>query len=776
MTASLLRNSARLGRAPRELRPAARFACGFGLLICASACATPPAGAPPPSAFEPPARLAAPVPDAADRTAAEVARAALLSRPQDAARAARRLAAIDRVLEASGEAPTGLVPAALDLANAARDDERAYRSATQQLLDRDDLDPALRARLEAAERDDPLELARDRLRESWLLEFGRAFNAMAEPLGSSITTFTLAPYRLARSLVNYALELHAREPLPLRERQALAHWKGFLARHPEAPEAEELAPRVRAADWRLQLTQRDRDLRAAERALEKRQHALALVHADRAQRRTPEDRSASQLLDAAAEGLLAEREERRRSVSAEPALDPAVEPAAQRALAVALLGPGGDALAAAEHTAAASGALSDEARFARAVALGERGREDAMWRELGELSGEDPERSGMARHAAALVASPEANPWRSFSRARMAHWLTLASWVAFGPFAGGPRERNLPRPIEWLVDLPSMAESLLSLPVRLVQLPWAPPLGTEPAVARSARAYLARRPAGAHAEQAREWLLDYESGRGNHLAALHLAEGRAGEDAEDLADLREQAAGQWLGAAARERNAALRNGIYREIARDFPATAAGREAGRRARRELEEATPQQVRVSRGFLVENPSVAGPSGLALLPALLDGEPANGELHSDGVVLLGGRVVEVNYLDASGDPDAPPRTERERLEPEAMARVVSVLEETSFRNSLLDADDAIVADANRDSFFERLRLGLSDETDPRASARSSHAYRGMRERYGMVRSRESILPFDLVLRGSLADLSLGAFPRFRTPRETPDSFLYR
>jgi hypothetical protein len=42
--------------------------------------------------------------------------------------------------------------------------------------------------------------------------------------------------------------------------------------------------------------------------------------------------------------------------------------------------------------------------------------------------------------------------------------------------------------------------------------------------------------------------------------------------------------------------------------------------------------------------------------------------------------------------------------------------------------------------------------------------------------VRSRESILPFDLVLRGSLADLSLGAFPRFRTPRETPDSFLYR
>ena len=30
-------------------------------------------------------------------------------------------------------------------------------------------------------------------------------------------------------------------------------------------------------------------------------------------------------------------------------------------------------------------------------------------------------------------------------------------------------------------------------------------------------------------------------------------------------------------------------------------------------------------------------------------------------------------------------------------------------------------------------------------------------------------------LVLRGSLSDLSLGAFPRFREPRETPDAFLY-
>ena len=49
-------------------------------------------------------------------------------------------------------------------------------------------------------------------------------------------------------------------------------------------------------------------------------------------------------------------------------------------------------------------------------------------------------------------------------------------------------------------------------------------------------------------------------------------------------------------------------------------------------------------------------------------------------------------------------------------------------------------------------------------------------VRERYGMVRHRESILPFDLVFQGSFSTLSLGAFPRMRKPKETPDAFLYR
>ena len=747
-------------------------------LVGALAGCTGPAGGPRGSAFERGTGFAAVVPDVADHTAADVARAALLSRPDEAQQAVERLRAIDTVLAADGDRPTGLVPVARDVANAALDDPRAYRAATGDLLERDDLDPALRARLEMEQADDPLLLARQRLHEDWVLEFARAFNRIAEPLGTSVTSFAAAPYRLASSALSYALELHAREPLPLRQRQALAHWKTFLAHNPDAPEAQEIEPRVEDAEWRLQRTWHERELAMAERSLEAGDSRLAFVHADRALRAEPEDADAIGLRAEAMQQLLAERRESERSVASESDLDPAADASEQRELAVALLTSRGapQDLAHATDSGAGSGALDDERRFAHALALGQAGQEDAMWSELEDLASADPESSNMARHAAALIASPAANPHGAFVATRSAQRWRTAREVVLGPFSEGPRDRGLWRPFEWLVDLPQMAETLTSLPLRLLELPWKPTDDGQRAVASQARAYLARRPEGEHAEETRGWLEDYESGRGNWLGALPLATQRTDASADEIAELREKAARQWLDGAERERDLALRNGMYRELARDLPETAAAREAGRRARNEAEQTTPQYVRLSRGFLEENPQLAGPECLDLRPELLDRDPANGELHPQGVVLLGGDGIEVNYVARSGDPDDAPRPVRERLAPDEMARIVSALEETSFRNSLLDADDAIVADADRDAFFERLRLGLAEEPDARPSARSSYAYRGLRERYGMVRSRESILPFDLVLQGSLTDLRLGAFPRIRVPRETPDSFLYR
>ncbi len=121
-------------------------------------------------------------PDAADRTAVALARSALLSNPQQAASALARLESIEIVLASFDEKPTGLMPVAIELRNTTLDDPPAYRRATKRLLERDDLEPAMRTRLELYQHDSPLELASDRIVDAWQVDFGMAFNALAEPI------------------------------------------------------------------------------------------------------------------------------------------------------------------------------------------------------------------------------------------------------------------------------------------------------------------------------------------------------------------------------------------------------------------------------------------------------------------------------------------------------------------------------------------------------------------------------------------------------------------
>jgi len=744
--------------------------------LAASACRTPTAA--PTTALAPESRFAPRVPHVADERAAELASAALASHREEARREMERIAAVDRILVATGEEPSGLAPVARDLVNATLDDPRAYRRASEELLDDGDPGPALTRRLEEAVRDDELRLADARLRDAWLLEFGQAFNAVAEPIGKSIMNTTMAPYRLGRSLLHLLLLRHMQEPLPLQRRQALHHWKRFVDRHPDAPEADEVLGRIADAQKRWNQTHRERYLRAAREALDAGQVRLALVHADRALSYAPEDPEASGLRDEAARRLLTQREQRGRSERVAPAPGHEVAPASGRDLVYALLLPERDpgAVSRAFLAADPEGHLADEARFAKALAQGEAGREDAMWEELADLALRDPAASNMARHAAALRRDPRQNPYAAFTAARRRARTQKALWVLVGPFARGARDFHLPRPLEWLIDLPSLVESVGAAPMRLIQLPWAPTHPAERVTATWARQYLARHPDGEHAESVRAWLLDYEEDRGNHLAAVEIAAERPDTDPEDLAELREKAALQGLRAARRQDRLDTRHSMLRRVAREFPETEAGRRAGYLAREEFEEATPHHIRVSRGFLLENPEVAGPAGLDLVPGLLDERVENGELHPLGVALVGGTTMAFYYVGESGDPDDPPHTAYEDLSEARLARFVAKLEETQLHNALVDPDDAFETDAQRDRFFEKARLGLADEVDPRATARASYTYLGIRERYGLVRAREPLLPFDLVIQGSLTDFSIGAFPRIRPPKKTPDAFLYR
>ena len=750
--------------------PLALLALGLAAAGCASPAATPRT-----PLVERDPSFSVRVPDVADHTAAELAAAALAGDPQQTALALRRLQAIDTVLLASDEPATGLAPVSHDLVNATLGDGRAYRSATLDLLERDDLDPATHERLAQATLDDPLVAANERIRDARMLEFGRAFNALAEPIANSVLTLSLAPYRLARSLVEYSVALWQQDALSLQRRQALAHWKEFIRRYPDAPEVAELQPQVEAAEAQFKQTQRDQALRVADRALARGDVRTALVFSDRALRIMPEDPASLERRDEAAAGLLALRANQQLSLTAAPAAPAAAD---VRPLAIALLLPSGpiEATAGELLTGDPEGPLADEARFSLAIAHGEAGQEDPAWDEFEALAGEDPSRSNMARHALAIAHDPRSNAWAAFREARWRDRRNRAVWVLIGPFYGGVRDMKLPEPLEWMFEAPSIAQTLMSSPLRLLELPWLGALPSTPAVAVAAQDYLARHPDGAHADAVREWLVGYEGERGNWIGALAVAQTAQAADLAELDRMRKLAAAQALEASAHEQNRSMRVGMLRMIGERFDGTPAAVVAGQRLRDEIQIASAQRIRISRGFLLENPRVAGPHGLALAPGLLDGDPRNGELHPEGVVLLGGRQLEICMIADDGNEDSPPRRQQQSISPAHLARLVSEVEEADLHNSLVDSDDSFAPNAQRDVFFERARLGLADDVDVRSTASSQYAYTGMRERYGVVRGRESILPFELVLKGSLTDLSLGAMPRMKAPPETPDAILYK
>jgi hypothetical protein len=622
-------------------------------------------------------------------------------------------------------------------------------------------------------KDDPLALADARLRDARSGRIARTFNALARAVGTSFSSPVLLVYRVTMTALGFGLEERRQDPLSPPERQALEYWKSFVEQNPDAPEAAALLSEIDEAQGLWLETQRRRNVLRARQALEAGRPDAARAYAERALRYAPEDPAAARVRNQAEQQLAIEWENRRRSLEASAA---AADPGLERPLALALLAAHSNLAGAAQRLAEATpgGPLADEAAFASALAASDSGRERASWKQLEALADESEADSNMARHADAWLSSPEQNPYGAFRRAN--RQITWQHWrmLPFGALADGAPDIGLPRPVEWIAALPSLPGVVFGLPARLIRFPFDTPDRRVPAVL--ARRYLERFPNGEEAKAQREWLLDYEQKRGNRVAALRIAESAPAPDLTLLMRLREEAAQQALEAARKERRIEVRVPLLQEVASQFPGTQGALEAGEDVRKEMKRVGEQQIRVSKGFLLENPNVAGRDGLALRPELLDGDLANGELHPDGLTLIGADAIELSFVAASGRTSDEPLLRRERVGKERLARFVAQLEQSSEQIARTDRDLRFEPDARRDQYFERARLGIADSVDVRPTARSNYEYIGLRERYGVVRGRESILPAEIVLQGSFTDFGLGAFPRLRLPKPTPDEVLYR
>jgi len=739
----------------------------FAAFGCTTAGA-PPVGDP----MEAAPRLSAPLPDEAERAARDVALALWRNDANAAARAAERLEAIDAAHRSAGEPHSGLAGAARDAETALLPAGPARRAAQLRVLERDDLAAELASRIREDVADDPLLLASKRLREDRVIRWGGAANEVSEGIGGSIATPLFLPIRLTQSLVRVALDLHDEETLTTRERQALKHWKDYVETNPTAPEAAELIEKIERAQLRWGEMQAERATRQGEAALAQREPILAAFLAERALRYRSEDRAASELHERAVAAGRTWNENRARTLAVADAVTPLSD--AEWRLARALLDPRADLAAAAQPLLAADvrAHTREVAALAIALAAREAGREDEFWEQLEAIEAAASRESTVSRHAAAMLRDYDANPYRAFRRARAQKTKENAQQVLFGPLVRGARDHDLPRAVEWLVEIPTLTSVVLGLPSRLLTHPYG--RSEKRAAAALARRYLELSPSGQHAQEVRSWLREYEGGRGNAVAAASLAEGASDVDEKERAKLREEAAEQLIAAAERERSRSGHVQLLARAADMYPETKGAQQARERARKEIERATPQRIQVSRQYLVENPEVAGPRGFALQPGLLDEIYSNGELHTEGVGLIGGRWIELSYVGREGK-DGEAELQRVEVSDAHLARIAATLEESAFRRTRVDRDATFAQDAGRETFFERARLGIADETN-RSSGDSQFEFRGMREMYGIVRGRESILPVELVIQSGLEDFGFGAFPRIRMPRETPDQILYR
>ena len=757
-----------------------------------------------------PMALSEPVPATElDHAVAQLAEAALAGSPEQLDAALARIEEIyddEEIEKARSEgrhAMEGLVPLAIDLRNSSLSDPVAYREAAGELLASRSLDPdpALQARLEQAVADDPLALASERTRDHWQILWASTFNTLVEPVGGSLMWgLAVAPFRLATRLTHYAAAMYSRPEMSLQERQALAHRQRYVLQHPDAPDAEAVRRRAEEGQENLDEMHAEHYIESAEASLDSRRYRLAELQANRALGIDPADEDASTLRSIARQRRDHVAELRERGVQAAEAApaDLALLPVLEALLTSSNLAQTSFARAAGAEKAGRrdraklehlvdelrllqavdpNGKLADEVVYVLALAQYDLGFEDESWKKLRELGSEDPLDSNMQRHAQALLEDPWQNTYGNFARQQQRANSKAIGFRLFGGYSLGRLYPDLPVGLSFLIELPAVAQTLIMAPVRLIFGLWDPPgqdFDRAPAIV--GYRYLTRSPEGQHTREVAAWLYGYETDRENWVAALRLHDLQSAPDPVERLELAERAASQQLAAAQRAGRRDWRGSILRGVVREFPDSDAGYAAGWQLREELDNLSAQRIRVTKSFLLENPNVAGPYGLALNQALLDDDVRNGELHSKGVTFLGGRVIEFALVADSGNEDDEPVARREEITPERLARAVAVLDETVLLNDQIDAGDAVTPDASRDHYLERARLGLVDDPDMRASAESNYVYESLRERYGMVRSRDSILPFDLVFRGSLFDLSLGAFPRWRQPRETPDAFLYR
>lgn len=157
----------------------------------------------------------------------------------------------------------------------------------------------------------------------------------------------------------------------------------------------------------------------------------------------------------------------------------------------------------------------------------------------------------------------------------------------------------------------------------------------------------------------------------------------AGSDRDKIRKLEERGA-ETLLERADHRPTPQKIRFLATILRDYPETAAAREAGRKLR-VFTAPQYQGLRLSKRFLEEHSAVAQ-EGLQIKPSLLDGDRDNGEIAAEGVTLLEPGRLLITFESVEGT-----RSEIYRLDRATEERVLRILRQGVYQAALQEVEDA-------------------------------------------------------------------------------------
>ncbi|MFQ5881682.1 MAG: tol-pal system YbgF family protein [Candidatus Methylomirabilales bacterium] len=595
----------------------------------------------------------------------------------------------DEARRREGRPMTGLSAGLRDLLNSTLTDRAAFLAAQKAALDKA-AEPEEEALISWRLERDELTRANDLYHQSVVNRLGKVLNRLLRAI--NLTSFLVDP--LMAPVIDSALDvvLHPGDlkGMSVEERKALVLYQRFLARYPEDPEAED----VRKDVVRL-LAKKRQALLAQE--IDRGEEAFQAGDLWTAERHFQGALGLDPASDAAGQGMTAvesrgqeERGRRARALETSPQPPPFKgapdetlyydlllattrrQPTRMREMANTL---------ASRHQA---DRLWGAAMDILALSYELEGQKEKAHQILWEVAdrGQSPSRQARAR---LLLEDSGYNQLVAIRAAERRHLKDTLSYILGG--RGALEQAIVHSPTSLLLygtpaAIPLGTATAAGIGIRGIQVLTGNPVPRS-AIIEAGEEYLREHPPPDphYGEVCRLLAQAYEQEERYNRAIYYYRE--AGTDPDKIRNLEEHAAETLLDRAGQSPTP-QKTQFLATILRDYPETAAAREAGRKFRA-LTAPQYQGLRLSKRFLEEHPVVAQ-EGLRLKASLLDGDLDNGEIAAEGVALLEADRLVITFESAEGT-----RSEVYGLDRATMERVLRILRQGVYQTALQEAEDA-------------------------------------------------------------------------------------